>query len=534
MLSFCENLSITESIYHTIPTVTEGFLDAVTTISKATNYNLRRLNVHLTSPLTNEILESMSKYCPRLEYLEFNLATNLHTPNDGIASMARMCCNLKTVKIEGCLSRSLMDISLPTVFVKSCRRLKHLEVKWCLFKVVKEAYIDDYYVSESKLEVLDFSHCFNMRLEIFKSIVEKSRKTLRKFKLSQIPLAQYDATTAFLGTLDFPALSEFFLQPAGLTELTSDLVYRLNPTMHTTEGLCRFFKNTHRLEVLSIPRCVRLSDDALMQVGKNCPRLKHLDIAGCASISNVSVVSILSKCSQLEGLNISGCSGVLGCILNAVAKYCKEIKVCSCSNVTNSGVCTLITEARGLQTLSITNSASFTSVGELDKTTSMKALEHVQINDCEGLTDEAIITLSKLSPNLVTVNLNGCTKLSDAAIIALARHCPKLTVVHLSHCNIGDASIEAIARLCPHLESIAVSHCSRLTDHCIAALVRFCSRLTSIDIMDTPLTDRSIQELALHTKAIMLLKCDIEKFSYETVEKFRQANPQCHRRTAAN
>lgn len=508
-LGLCQDLRIVESRYHTTPGITPGLLESVEVVAKATNFNLRSLSVHLNSPITNEVLQTISKFCPRLQNLDLNFAKTGVSPHTGVEFMFRMCTNLRMVKIVGCSVHASKNNLLPSMIVKLCKSLVHLEVKWCFFGAQSEAVNSyDLDLRESKLEVLDFGFCFNLSLGAFKGIVESCRKTLRKFHLGQYPLSQFDPTVGFLNEIELPNLVDFVLQ----------LAHDETVEKSTASDLSRFFAKAHKLEAFSMPNCSRLGDEALIKVAE-CPNLKVLDVRNCTRISSNSIFPILSRCQKLEEIHISGCPQIPISVLEMVLSSCRRLKALSYGDAANGSITSLICNENDSKCRMARGKSGVAVPGQ--RTSNFEErLEHLRINDCTDLKDEAIISLIRMCRNLTTVDLSGCTKLSDASIIALVKNCPKLISIQLQGCNISDTSVEAIALLCARLKSINISHCERVTDLSIALLSRCCLELSSIDIIGTRLGGRAIQELAANCKSMAVLRCDIDKLSYASSTKF--------------
>ena len=75
-----------------------------------------------------------------------------------------------------------------------------------------------------------------------------------------------------------------------------------DPPNGSKDGASFFFARARcpNLEVLHIPYCVALTEDAVAAVVAYCPRLKDLDITGCTSISRTALQRIADDLPDLQ------------------------------------------------------------------------------------------------------------------------------------------------------------------------------------------------------------------------------------------
>ena len=150
----------------------------------------------------------------------------------------------------------------------------------------------------------------------------------------------------------------------------------------TDKSIIELAKNCQKLEILSIDRCVKLTDRSLQAIGR-LKNLSSLSANGCLGITDISLIL---GCKKLWSL---------------------ELKVC--------------------------RNLSDVSLGKL----SFKNLKFMLINYCDELTDMSLNQITKNCPKLTRIAVVGCLKLSGSGLIQAVRNIPKL-----SHLEIGEIALD--------------------------------------------------------------------------------------------
>jgi hypothetical protein len=90
------------------------------------------------------------------------------------------------------------------------------------------------------------------------------------------------------------------------------------------------------------------------------------------------------------------------------------------------------------------------------------------------------------------INVEGCP-ITDETMQCLLEGGKEICSLNLSSCQLlTSASIDLIALMCPKIQYLILRSLSCVTDPQIAAIIRGCPNILSLDISETMITDRSI------------------------------------------
>jgi hypothetical protein len=217
----------------------------------------------------------------------------------------------------------------------------------------------------------------------------------------------------------------------------------------------RFVTMLPALRVLSLARCVALSDGALCGLAAGPP---------------------VESDEVMSGLRSRGLWATLGAALGgAVAGFrqLKELDLTGCSSIGDDGVAAL---ADGTPCLTALRLAGCVRVGDR----ALCAIAHngyltiVTLDDCVRVTDLSVCALARLCP-LAKLGLAGRLQgVTPFALRALAeeRGATTLTALDLSRNPDldADAAVSALAGRCPRLRCLGLHDCTRLTSSGLEAL----------------------------------------------------------------
>ena len=70
-------------------------------------------------------------------------------------------------------------------------------------------------------------------------------------------------------------------------------------------GIIKLAESCVKLQTVSLRRCVKLNDDAVVALATHCPYLTNLNFGGCYQLTDMSLSILASNSHYLESLNVS-------------------------------------------------------------------------------------------------------------------------------------------------------------------------------------------------------------------------------------
>lgn len=127
-----------------------------------------------------------------------------------------------------------------------------------------------------------------------------------------------------------------------------------------------------------------------------------------------------------------------------------------------------------------------------------EALQHLDVSGTlVGDETLAQICVLHLCTELVSFGCSGCEHVYDDGIIALAENCTKLHTVDISNTLISDLAVRAVAEYCPLLVDLNLDSCEELTDTSIHSIAQHCTQLQTLHISKGEnFTDEPMLQLA--------------------------------------
>jgi F-box-like/Leucine Rich repeat len=124
-------------------------------------------------------------------------------------------------------------------------------------------------------------------------------------------------------------------------------------------------------------------------------------------------------------------------------------------------------------------------------------LKYLSFENCEWICGMQPLAqhITKLG-KLKKLELKCIRRFDNTACGQIVAGCPTLEDLDFYDTDISDFSVHLVARHLPHIRSLSLASCKGVRDDSLIAIAESCSRLTSLDISYTRLTDRSLFALA--------------------------------------
>lgn len=260
--------------------------------------------------------------------------------------------------------------------------------------------------------------------------------------------------------IDRTSIHCFLLQNSRLVHVNlSGLAGATNAAMKILAAHCP------RVEVLNISWCNNIDNRGLKKVIEGCPKLRDLKAGEVRGWDDAELMVELFKRNTLERLVLMHCDSLNDDSLAALIEGVdEEVDV-----LTERP----IVPPRKLKHLDLTRCRSITDVGVKTLVHNVPFLEGLQVSKCGGLTDDALTPLLPTMPVLTHLDIEELDALTNDVLKTLAE-CP----------------------CAPHLKHLGISYCENLGDAGMLPVLKACSKLSSLEMDNTRISDLVLTEAA--------------------------------------
>lgn len=246
-------------------------------------------------------------------------------------------------------------------------------------------------------------------------------------------------------------------------------------------------------------------------------RLVHVNLSGLAGATNAAMKILGTHCPRVEVLNISWCNNIDNRGLKHVVEGCPKLRDLRAGEVRGWDDVELMTELfkrNTLETLVLMNCDSLNDDSltalfegndeEIDILTDRpmvppRRLKHLDLTRCRSITDIGLKSMVNNIPFLEGLHISKCGNLTDDSLVSLFPTMPVLT--HLDIEELDNLTNEALKTLAEspcaaHLRHLCISYCENLGDAGMLPTLKACSRLASLEMDNTRISDLVLTEAA--------------------------------------
>lgn len=286
----------------------------------------------------------------------------------------------------------------------------------------------------------------------------------------------------------------------------------------TSKGLADACRN---LENFSLEGC-RIDRSSIHCFLLQNNRLVHINLSGLAGATNSAMKIIASHCPKLEHLNISWCNNIDTRGIRKVVEACPNLKDLRAGEVRGWDDVEFMAELFKRNTLErlilmncdSVNDDSLAALvegvdSEVDVLTGRaivppRKLKHLDLTRCRALTDKGIKRLAHNLPNLEGLQLSKNSTLTDSALQAALPTFPRLTHLDLEELDeLTNATLQTLAASdCnAYLSHLSISYCELLGDAGMLPVLKSCTKLQTLDMDNTRVSDLVLIEAAAMMRA---------------------------------
>jgi F-box/leucine-rich repeat protein 2/20 len=277
-----------------------------------------------------------------------------------------------------------------------------------------------------------------------------------------------------------------------------------------------FIEACRNLENFSLEGC-RIDRTSIHCFLLQNSRLVHVNLSGLAGATNAAMKIIGSNCPKVEVLNISWCNNIDNRGLKKVVTGCPKLRDLRAGEVRGWDDVELMVELfkrNTLEQLVLMNCDSLSDESlaaliegvdeEVDVLTDRpivppRRFKHLDLTRCRSITDTGLKTLVDNIPFVEGLQVSKCGGLSDDSLSALLPTLPVLT--HLDIEELDGLTNDVLKTLAespcaPHLKHLCISYCENLGDTGMLPILKACSRLISLEMDNTRISDLVLTEAA--------------------------------------
>ncbi|XP_020596450.1 F-box/LRR-repeat protein 3 [Phalaenopsis equestris] len=509
-------LSITHLDLSFCPRVSD---DVLASIAAGVRPSLLSIDLSRSSSLSHFGLGSLTTSCMSL--VEINLS-NVIALSDASAAAIGRARNLERLWLARC--KLVTDMGIGCIAV-GCRKLKLLCLKWCLgltdlgigLVAVKCRDLRDLDLSNTMitknclpaifqlphLEKLSLVGCYGLDDDGLVAL-KQSCKSLEVFDMSNSQhVSDVGLSSIVNGAVNLRQLILAYSSPvthrlaSSLTNLAKLETIKLDGCQITSSGLLALGSSCNSLKVLSLSKCLGVTDEGLSSVVAKHRGLTKLDITCCRMITDISIASITSSCTSLKSLRMESCNLVSKNGFRMIGEHCPLLEELDLTDndLDNEGL-KAISRCHKLLILKIGLCLNANDEGIIQIGRGCLLLKELDLYRTVGITDAGIMAIGRGCPKLQMINLAYCTEITDNALRSLSK-CSKLSTLELRGCSqVSNYGLVSIALGCKDIVKLDIKKCYDITDIGIVPFAHLCSRLRQINLSYSSVTAIGLLALA--------------------------------------
>ena len=246
-----------------------------------------------------------------------------------------------------------------------------------------------------------------------------------------------------------------------------------------------------------------ITDAGLLMIAQGCPQLKDITLSYCMKICDKGLLALAVHLSGITSISLSLFeAGSIGGF--TMASRCPALQTFYFYEIglnTDDSVAvndSIMAMARGcpkLQTLSLANSQWVSDQSVAFLAERCRELRSLCLHGCNRVTDEAIKAIANSCPDLEKLDIAGrrssgtygtlpYSKITDESFITVGQKCSKLVSISITNSNVTDIGIAALASGCPQLRTFSANYCPSMSTAGITALSHGCKELRTINLRD--------------------------------------------------
>jgi len=236
-----------------------------------------------------------------------------------------------------------------------------------------------------------------------------------------------------------------------------------------------------RIEKFVSGRSNSLETETCLDILRLAPRLLHIDLTGSSSALNGSTVARLPQ-------------------------ICPQTKIYTFSkmaHLNDNDVIQFVNSCPNMERLELEGSVISDAV-LIALSLNCHSLKQLNLKYCRSITDQGIDHIIRGCINLEGLSLDN-TGISDTGLESFAAHGKNIRYLSLANQDINYEGLQSLSEGCPNLTNLNLKWCRGVTDRGIGQIVRACSRLQSLFLDGTNVSNTGLASIAAHGKNLWFL-----------------------------
>lgn len=290
----------------------------------ASENKLRKLNVAGCRRISDEGLVEVAKNCTRLKELNVRQCDKL--TDASIRAVTHNCLELEVLNLEEIYSAShrifLFDQEgdgRGVVEKNLVKKVKDVNLTSC--SGLSDLAVGHLFHRAKQLRAITLSSCTGISDQalawMLEDMLDKSKggECLEHVDVSYCPQLSANAIRQLV--VQCPSLTSLNL--SGCVHLTDtnliEIISSCEKLVRLEVGFCRELSDRVvlaiaqqlSLEELNLARCVKITDESLLEIAAQFTVLKKLNVSACKKLTERTLVALLEGCSMLEELDVTHC-----------------------------------------------------------------------------------------------------------------------------------------------------------------------------------------------------------------------------------
>ena len=388
-------------------------------------------------------------------------------PLDHIRHISIINCNftclylpdcLKTLVLKNCFQLSRFEritlhidcILLDKIYIENCFKLEWKQG----FSFYLKSSASEKFISLQKVPLFFDAYLPMARIEMIKSILylqskEKSSLMIKSLfnyyyqpDFGENSLFSFEDLLIIFSSLKRITMEDPFITLSNAISDEFQNITKLNILQYNS--LQRHI-NTERIQIiarkfinlmdLNLDGCIKITDDAIIEIAKNCKKIQILSLHNCYKLTDLSIKEITTNCLDLISLNVSFCSKITDISLDYISSSCNKLThllLPNCYKITDKGLIHVANNSNSkISVLNVSNIRNITDNG-ISAILSSLPLIFLNISNCIQITSKAFEQIGSCKETIIHYDFSGCKNL-DFNVLHYIIH-PTISHLDLNSC----------------------------------------------------------------------------------------------------
>ncbi|KIW06392.1 uncharacterized protein PV09_02845 [Verruconis gallopava] len=253
---------------------------------------------------------------------------------------------------------------------------------------------------------------------------------------------------------------------------------------------CFLYQNS-RLVHINLSGLPGATNHAMRIIADHCPKVEHLNVTWCCNVNTRGLRKVVEKCPNLKDLRageVQGWDDTDFMFELFKRNTLERLLLTSCGTLTDESLSVLLE--------GIDSEYDYLSGRVL---VPPRKLKHLDLTHCRGLTEAGVKKLAHTCPNMEGLQLSKCPGVTDAALCEILPTMPNLTHLDLDEIEgLSNQCLQTLASApCQNsLVHLSINYCENLGDSGMLPVIKTCTKLASLEMDNTKISDLVLTEAA--------------------------------------